>query len=518
MAATQSEAAPRISLLRRVGRGASANLLGQAINICGQLVQVPLLLAAWGTAQYGEWLSLSAVVAYLSLLDFGVQTYATNRLTQCRAKGDGDQYLRVLQSAWTMDLLLAGAAAAIAIPGLMLFPFDRWLQLHATGNGIAWMTASLLAVQTIAGLPFGLLTGVYRTLGEYPREQFTNIARQALVVLATVATAAAGGGLPAVAAAQLTAVALPGIYAWRDLRVRHPEARLGFRHANRETALSFLHPSLLFLLLQLAGAAVLQGATLMAGGMFGATAVATFVSLRTLANLSQQGITSVRSALWPEIAAMDAIGDQHGLRLVHTLLTKISLLIWLCAAVVLYFEGGSIVQIWSKGRIPFDASVLHGVVLLYGSYTFWATSSAVLGASNRHRAMTWLFVGGTAIGLALAYILARQFGLAGMVYGIAAADIAVAAVWVPRLACHSIGQSYLSFLLQVAARGAIAVVPVVAAAYAATQWLPLGTGLVRTFALAAIVGLVGVSALFGIWLSAAERHRATSHARWLLGR
>lgn len=514
----QREAVPRISLLRRVGRGASANLLGQAINVCGQLVQVPLLLAAWGTAQYGEWLSLSAIVAYLSLLDFGVQTYATNRLTQCRATGDNGQYLRVLQSAWAMDLALAAAAAAIVIPGLMLIPFDQWLQLRATGHGIAWMTASLLAVQTIAALPFGLLTGIYRTLGEYPREQFTNIARQALVVIATVATAAAGGGLAAVAAAQLSAIALPGLYAWRDLRVRHPEAHLGFQHATRETALSFLHPSLLFLLLQLSGAAVLQGATLMAGGMFGATTVATFVSLRTLANLSQQGVTSVRGALWPEIAAMDATGDHHGLRLVHTLVTKISLLIWLCAAVVLYFEGGTIVRIWSKGRIPFDESVLHGVLLLYGSYTFWATSSAVLGASNRHRVMTWLFSAGTAIGLVLAYVLARRFGLPGLVYGIAAADIAVAAVWVPRIACHSIGQSYWGFLFQVAARGAVAALPVAAVAYAATHWLPLGSGLARIFALAAITGVCGFTSLFAIWLSAVERQRVLSHARRLVSR
>jgi O-antigen/teichoic acid export membrane protein len=162
--------------------------------------------------------------------------------------------------------------------------------------------------------------------------------------------------------------------------------------------------------------------------------------------------------------------------------------------------------------------VLHGILLLYGSYTFWATSSAVLGASNRHRAMTWLFAGGTAVGLVLAYVLAQRFGLTGMVYGLAAADIAVAAVWVPRLACHSMGQSYFVFLLQVAARGALAALPVVAVAYAATQWLPLGTGLVRIFALAAIVGLCSVTSLFAIWLTAAERDRVTSHARRLLGR
>jgi hypothetical protein len=41
------------SLLGRVGQGAAANLLGQVINVTGQLVQVPILLSAWGTHQYG---------------------------------------------------------------------------------------------------------------------------------------------------------------------------------------------------------------------------------------------------------------------------------------------------------------------------------------------------------------------------------------------------------------------------------------------------------------------------------
>ena len=72
---------------------------------------------------------------------------------------------------------------------------------------------------------------------------------------------------------------------------------------------------------------------------------------------------------------MDATGDHDGLRRLHTLIGKASLAIWLCAGVVLFYEGGAIVQIWSKGRIPFDPAVMHGVLLLYGSYTFWATSS-----------------------------------------------------------------------------------------------------------------------------------------------
>jgi O-antigen/teichoic acid export membrane protein len=510
--------APRLSLARRVTQGAGANLLGQGINVIGQLVQVPLLLAVWGTSKYGEWLSLSAIVAYLSLLDFGVQTYSTNRLTRCRAMGDDEQYKNVLHSALALNVTLAAAAACIVIPALLVMPFDRWLQFHSTGHSVASLAASLLAMQTIASLPFGLLVGVYRTVNEYPREQLMNIARQALVILATVGMAAAGGGIAAVAAAQLSALALPALYAWRDLKVRHPEAPLGFSHASRSMALSFLHPSLLFLVLQLASAAVLQGSTLMVGAMFGATAVTTFVSLRTLANLSQQGITSIRNAIWPEVGAMDARGDHEALRRIHLLLAKLSMAIWFCVAVVLHFEGASVVGIWSKGRIPFSSPVMHGVLLLYGSYTFWITSSILLGASNRHRRMTGVLAIESASALGLGWFLARHFGLPGMFYGIAAADILGSSVWIPQFACRSIGQSYRELLLQVLARGAVAAAPVAAIAYAAVLWLPMGSGLLRIVILAAITGTCSLAALFAIWLNGQERRQLTALARRLAGR
>src|SRR5262247_3272451 len=117
---------------RRMTYGTAASLLRQGVAVVSQLVMVPLLLAPWGTQRYGEWLGLSATVAYLTILDFGVQTYATNRLTRCRATGDWGQYTRVLHSAWALNLTLAGTAIVIVIPVLATVPLQRWLQLRMT--------------------------------------------------------------------------------------------------------------------------------------------------------------------------------------------------------------------------------------------------------------------------------------------------------------------------------------------------------------------------------------------------
>src|ERR1051325_2162324 len=82
--------------LKRTVLGTVANLLTQVVNSASQLILVPIFLIAWGNQTYGEWLTLSAAVAYLWMLDFGVQTYVVNRLKQCYLRGAVDEYKRIL--------------------------------------------------------------------------------------------------------------------------------------------------------------------------------------------------------------------------------------------------------------------------------------------------------------------------------------------------------------------------------------------------------------------------------------
>jgi O-antigen/teichoic acid export membrane protein len=497
--------------------GTAASLLAQAVTVAGQLLLVPALVSAWGAERYGEWLSLTAAVAYLTILDFGVQTYATNRLTQCRAKGDAVEYNRVLHSAWALNLALAGAAILVVLPVLAMIPLPELLQLKVTNGFSAWLAVTLVAIQTIASIPFGLVTGLYRTVDEYPREVLTNVARQVITLVAAILVTLAGGGLVAVAAVQLLSLLMPGLNAWRDVRSRHPAVRLGVREASRSMALSFLHPSMLFLVLQLSGAAVLQGSILLVGHIFGARGVATLVTLRTLANVTQQGISAIRGALWPEVAALDATGEHARLREFHSLLTKLSLLLWFCALVLLHCEGATIVRIWTRGRIAFDPFVMHGLLLLYGSYTYWATGSILLGASNRHRAMAWICASAAGAGLALAWALSGAFGLPGVVFGIAAADVAICSVAIPWMACQATGENYARFCADVIARGALAALPVAAAAWLFRSAVPPAPDIVRIAGLAVVTGVAGVLSFYFLWLNAAERHRISALAVRLLG-
>ena len=71
----------------RVIRNLGANGVSQIVNIIVQLCSVPLFLRFWGVTLYGEWLTLSAIPAYLAMSDLGFASVAANDMTMRVARG-----------------------------------------------------------------------------------------------------------------------------------------------------------------------------------------------------------------------------------------------------------------------------------------------------------------------------------------------------------------------------------------------------------------------------------------------
>src|SRR5690554_5642535 len=99
------------SVVRRVLSGTGANAYGQAVTVVVQLIGVPILLNAWGTRLYGEWLTLFAIPAFLAMTDLGFSHSAANDMTGRVSRADRSGALSVFQS-------LAILICSVAIVGL----------------------------------------------------------------------------------------------------------------------------------------------------------------------------------------------------------------------------------------------------------------------------------------------------------------------------------------------------------------------------------------------------------------
>ena len=140
---------------RRVAAGVLGNLLGQVINIANQFALVPVFLVFWGKTRYGEWLTLSAAMSYIVLMDVGMQRYSMNLMTGSYARSDERQYIRVLHSSLLWSVMMAGGAIALLAPAFAMAPLAEWFHLHLVGPRVVSAVAILLGCQTALMLPAG---------------------------------------------------------------------------------------------------------------------------------------------------------------------------------------------------------------------------------------------------------------------------------------------------------------------------------------------------------------------------
>lgn len=493
-------------LVRRGFLGALSNFAEQAIVAAGQLLLLPVFLSYWGTARYGEWLILTSAVAYLWMLDLGVQTYAVNRLTQEWARGDRAQYARTLHTALTFTTLTAGAGFLVFAPAVLWAPWPQWFRIETTPEWTARFTALLLVAQIAINVPLGVLGGIYRSIGEYPRNGVISNFHRALSLALTFAAVVMGGGMLQVVAGQMTALlAISLAYCFYDLRKRHADIEIGWKLRDWELAKSFIGASSLFLVIQMSAAVALQGSTLAVSALYGATAVAVFGSFRTLTSLARQATMAVQRALWPDVTRLEAQGELTTLANLHVMLAKILLAMAAAVGLALVRHGDDIVRLWSRGRIGYDAGLMAGLVALLIAQTWSMASSLLLQSSNRHGIVALTGVLSPALGLLAGLTVWRSSGPQAIAWSMAAFEFLLTGLMIPAAACRLTGQRVDRMVFEVAGRGigaSLAVLGAVAFAAQLTASMPAGAQ--------ALAGLATLSATapiawFWIWLNATER-------------
>src|SRR5580698_2374478 len=95
-------------MIQRIFKMFAALGAGIGIALITQFLLPPAFLHYYGVAKYAEWLVLSATVSYLSTLNFGITTYASNELTMLRKRGDIVGYTELQGSTLALLLVMIG--------------------------------------------------------------------------------------------------------------------------------------------------------------------------------------------------------------------------------------------------------------------------------------------------------------------------------------------------------------------------------------------------------------------------
>lgn len=406
---------------------------------------VPIFLAYWSPGRYGEWLTLSSMVAYLSAFDLGMNAAGGNKLIQEHARGNFAGYRRYQRSALAVYILIAAAGSLLLAAAVVILPIPEWLGLRLTSRREAGSALVLLGFQVLWGIPSGFMTGLYRTVGDLARSQWVANAENFGSLALTLACLLCGRGMVAIASVQLACVLTVMAVILADLKKNYPEIMPGLSGIDLTAVRELIRPSALFGLVIVAEAIRLQGAVLLVSTWLGGAAVAVFVSSRTLCNSVRQIAGTVKSAMWPHVTALEAQQRHSLMRLVHRLWVVSSTALSVSMAAALWFEGPGVIRVWTRGQLPADKILLRLLLAQLVLQSPWMASSLISGASSRHAKLAQAYLWSSILSLGIAWALIGRVGLWALPIGGIAGEALICYHFVTYDTCSILGERYIAF-------------------------------------------------------------------------
>ena len=343
--------------------------------ILQQLVLPPAYLYSYGIESFGAWLIISAGIAQLGLLDFGLQTYVVNRLGVLYHTGRHEEFHRVQSIALRLVMGVA-AMATIALLPLPWLPVESWLKLAIPATD-ARLTMLFLALAIISQIVLGQAVGIYRAIGLAHRAQHWGNLQRAAVLAALLGLISFKVSFAWLGAAQLAVSLVTLIAALVDVRRTTPRFAPRVDYWNGAEAWSLIKPSLFFGLGVLNNFLLFEAPLLILQRVSGPVAVVTFATARTLFSAGRQLLTPIQYSLIPEITRLYAVGDQQRLQELHRISEAVALVGGLALNLALALGSGAIMAFWLHGRVAPES----GLVALM----------AVIGLVTIHRESKYLF-------------------------------------------------------------------------------------------------------------------------------
>ena len=99
---------------RKVLQGSASNIVRVLLSMLVSLVLPPFLVHHMSAAEYGAWVLILQLSAYVNLLDFGLQTAIGKYVAEYDASGDRDASHNLVSTSFTL-LALAATIACIFV-------------------------------------------------------------------------------------------------------------------------------------------------------------------------------------------------------------------------------------------------------------------------------------------------------------------------------------------------------------------------------------------------------------------
>ena len=195
---TQSSADRGRERYRRAGLTASTSYVAKGLTVLTGLVSVPLTVHYLGAERYGVWLTISSLLLWVALTDFGLAGYALVNVVS-EAVGN-DDLASARHYAASAFWALVAIALVIGVAFAAAFRFVPWRAVFHVSDAISTRelesACALVLTLFVINVPLSLLRSLYNAHQDGYMANIWGIAYGVVSLLSLIVVTRFHGGLP----------------------------------------------------------------------------------------------------------------------------------------------------------------------------------------------------------------------------------------------------------------------------------------------------------------------------------
>jgi O-antigen/teichoic acid export membrane protein len=401
---------------RRAVLTSASSLVAHATGLATSLVSVPLTLHYLGKERYGLWGSISALLMWAALADFGLGRGIVNHLSEAFARDDRDAAGRYVSTGFFWLLVIAAGMALLFYPLLPLIPWDWLFNVRAEDvrEETRGAVAAVIAV-FLVNFPLSVVGPIYAA---YQRSYIANlfrivgnVASLGVLIAATQLKlrlpwlVVAMGGVP------LTMSVVNLAFITRDMPWLAPR----LRNVGRNTLFDLASVSTPLFLFQVGALLINELQTLVVARRAGLMMVADYTVFLKVYSVPVLVLGMIDGPLIPSFREALTRRDVGWLRQTFWKAQWIKLAV--CAVATVYYVGfGNFATgLLSEKTVQFDSKVWLAATALTVVGTWNGSFNDLLISTNRLWLLVRFILANGVVTATLTYLAAERYGVLGIV-------------------------------------------------------------------------------------------------------
>jgi O-antigen/teichoic acid export membrane protein len=409
----------RTSLLRNTVAGA----WGKASSIILRLVQVPLLLSALGVEDYGRWLVLSSLPAWLTLANIGFGSVAANEMSMSVASGEINKARTVYSTTLALVLLILSVGSALTFLIAPFIPWHHVVSMPETRSAELQTAVICLAISVFVSFVGEVFGGRFRAARKAHTAVVISSFRPWIELASIVIVLQFSTRFDYLAIAMLmSTLVYTAVFHWTS-RMAMPGITFSTREINKKDLQLLFKKGVAFQAFPLGNAMMFQGNLLIVQTILGPIAVALFATARTLVRSVNQLMEMVNQVIWPELSLLLGAGDFQRSARLHRFGVVVSFSSAIVSVLVLATFGHTLFEWWTGKAFNLPQQLLLVFLLPIPFNALWFTSSVVHAACNQHEGLASRYLLSCCLSVLACFILSYFVGIEGAALSTLVADL-----------------------------------------------------------------------------------------------